>query len=227
MEEKQKRYLPAEDKFLGYAFKALGDHYNSWEEFQMKYNTIQTDDDKEKFLEVASFYLFLVKNGHWEVNVDGSDLYVDYLDHSYKFIAIFSLIESLMSEDFRDFFSYLNKRDVFPICKEQLKILYGEYNKQYGSIQNCSKFFDQFAGNATEKLANKLKKGNKKLFPEQVAKFLYGIRSEFIHECRLILETSQKPTLSTRQKELVRSNMELPDLMELFEEGLINYFGLA
>ena len=106
-------------------------------------------------------------------------------------------------------------------------MLYGEYNKQYGSIQNCRKFFDQYAQRATEKLAEKLEKGNKSLFPEQVAKFLYGIRSEFIHECRLILETSQKPTLSTRQKGLVLSNMTLPDLMELFEEGLINYFGLA
>ncbi|MBN1552551.1 hypothetical protein JW979_13835 [bacterium] len=227
MKEKPKRYLPAEDKFLGYAFQALGDHYNSWEEFQMKYNTIQTDDDKEKFLEIASFYLFLVKNGHWEVNVDGSDSYVDYLDHSYKFIALFSLIESLMSEDFRDFFSYLNKRDVFPICKEQLKMLYGEYNKQYGSIQNCSKFFEQFAPNSTGNLAKNLEIRGKRFLPEQVAKFLYEIRSKFIHECRLVLETSENPTLSKRQNKSVLSNMTLPNLMELFEEGLINYFGLA
>jgi len=38
LKEKPKRYLPAEDKFLGYAFQALGDHYDSWEEFQMKYD---------------------------------------------------------------------------------------------------------------------------------------------------------------------------------------------
>ena len=227
MEEKPKRYLLSEEKFLCFAFQALGDHYNSWEEFQRKYNTIKTNDDKEKFLEIASLYLFLVKKGHWIVNVDGFDPNIEYLDHSYKFIALFSLIESLMSGDFRDFFSYLNTRNVFPIYKEQLKMLYGEYNIQYGSIQNCRKFFDQYSGNATEKLAEKLKIGNKKLFPEQVAKFLYGIRSEFIHECRLILETSQKRTLSTRQKGLVLSNMKLPDLMELFEEGLKNYFGLA
>jgi len=36
--EKIKRYLPAENKFLSYAFQALGDHYDSWEEFQMKYD---------------------------------------------------------------------------------------------------------------------------------------------------------------------------------------------
>lgn len=226
MKEKPKRYLPAEDKFLGYAFQALGDYYNSWEEFHMKYNTIQTDDDKEKFLEVASFYLFLVKNGNWEVNVDGSDSYVEYLDHSYKFIALFSLIESLSSGDFRDFFSYLNTRNVFPISKEQLKMLYGEYNKQYGSIQNCRKFFEQYAQHATEKLAKKLIIGNESLFPEGVAKYLYDIRSKFIHECRLVLETSENPTLSNRQNKSVLSNMTLPNFMELFEEGLINYFGL-
>jgi len=36
--EKIKRYLPAENKFLSYAFQALGDHYSSQEEYQMKYD---------------------------------------------------------------------------------------------------------------------------------------------------------------------------------------------
>lgn len=227
MKEKPKRYLPAEDKFLGYTFQALGSHYDSWEEFQIKYKTIQTDDNKEKFLGVASFYLLLVKKGHWEVNVDGVDSYVDYLDHSYKFIALFSLIESLLSEDLPDFFSYLNRRDLFPICKEQLKRLYGDYKAQYGSIQNCRRFFDQYAPNATEDLAKKLKIGNKDLLPEQVAKFLYDMRSKFIHEARLILETSGIKTLSSRQKKKLFSEMTLSDMMDLFEEGLINFFGLA
>jgi len=100
---KDLRYLDAKDKFLEYAFLAIGQHFDSRADFNRYFNSID-DVRKSLFLRTASFYLFLVKRGDWIVDVPCSDMDVGYLTNTYKYIGIFSLIESLSDEKFIDFY---------------------------------------------------------------------------------------------------------------------------
>ena len=92
---KDKRYLYAKDKFLEYSYLALQNCFANKDEFISFFETIENDEQKNLFLKTASFYLFLVKKGDWFVDIPNSDKRVDYLTDTYKYIAIFSLIESL------------------------------------------------------------------------------------------------------------------------------------
>src|SRR5438552_1326445 len=56
------KYL-GQPKFLDHAFAALGRHFANREEFDMWYAAISSDEDKECFLRIASFYRFLVLEG--------------------------------------------------------------------------------------------------------------------------------------------------------------------
>src|SRR3989339_519144 len=107
---KDHRYLDAKDKFLEYSFQALQDQFSTKDELISFFNTIGNDDQKNLFLKTASFYLFLVKNGDWWVDISGSDRRVNYFTDTYKYIAIFSLIESLQGKEFMDFYSFLVRR---------------------------------------------------------------------------------------------------------------------
>jgi len=88
--------------------------------------------------------LFLVKNGDWSVDIPGSSKSVDYLTDTYKYIAIFSLIESLQDNEYIDFYSYLIRRKTkveFPINnKKELDQLYSNYKQEFGSIQLSNNF---------------------------------------------------------------------------------------
>ena len=91
---KDLRFL--QDKtFLDRAYHALRSHFSSREAFESYFNAIETDDRKNLFLKTASFYLFLVKGGDWVLDFPKSDKVIDYLTDTYKYISIFSLIESL------------------------------------------------------------------------------------------------------------------------------------
>jgi len=106
---------------------------------------IDGDGQKSLFLRTASFYLFLVKRGDWMVDVPGSDRIVDYLTNTYKYVGIFSLIESLSNEKFIDFYQFLIRQKSaipFPITdKKALDPFYKRYKADYGSIKKGIAFF--------------------------------------------------------------------------------------
>jgi len=60
----------------------------------------------------------MVKRGDWVVDVSNSNNIVDYLINTFKYIAIFSLMESLSEEKFLDLYQFIvsKKYDIeFPI----------------------------------------------------------------------------------------------------------------
>jgi hypothetical protein len=79
-----KRYIASESKFLEYSFYALKDRFKSMVEFVAFYEKIENAELKNLFLKTASFYLFLVKNGDWFVDIPGSSKNVDYLTDTYR-----------------------------------------------------------------------------------------------------------------------------------------------
>jgi hypothetical protein len=125
---KDQRYLFAKDKFLEYSFQALQNQFGTKDEFLSFFEAIENDEQKNLFLKTASFYLFLVKKGDWFVDIPGSDKRVDYLTDTYKYIAIFSLIEFLQEKEFMDFYSFLVRRKTnvnFPINDKKESALSG------------------------------------------------------------------------------------------------------
>ena len=134
---KDRQYLNSE-KFLEYAYTALREHFSSRIDFDNYFNSITTDVQRNLFLRTASFYLFLVKRGDWKVDIPESNELIDYLTNTYKYITIFSLIESLSEEDYIDFYQFLIKKNSnisFPIDKRELDEYYTKYKYKYGAIK--------------------------------------------------------------------------------------------
>lgn len=225
---KDQRYLSAKDKFLEYSYQALQDQFGTKEEFLSFFDSIENDDQKNLFLKTASFYLFLVKNGDWFVDIPGSDKKVDYLTDTYKYIAIFSLIESLQKNKFMDFYSFLVrcKTNVnFPINdKKELEKWYLLYKSEFGSIHQSVQFFKALSAKRKADLIENLEVKNVKPTIENLSKYLYNLRSKFVHEAELVVNMSDRTTLSRYGKKVVICKLSLIKLMQFFEEGLIAYF---
>jgi len=225
---KDLRYLNAKEKFLEYAFLALGTHFECRYDFIQYFDSIGEDTRKSLFLKTASFYLFLVKRGNWIVDIPGSDKKIDYLTNTYKYIAIFSLIESLLDQDFIEFYRYLvrKKSDVsFPITdKDGLTKLYESYKSEFGSVGQCVSFFRALSPERQRDLISRLKVRGTVPSIENLAKFLYDLRSKFVHEGELVHHMTDGTSMSFRGEKAIVCNLSIMDALTFFEEGLIAHF---
>jgi len=222
------RYLMAKETFIEYAYSATGGLFACRDEFIRFYESIRPDARKNLFLKTASFYLFLVKRGRWIVDIPGSDSGTNYLANTYKYVGIFSLIESLLGENFIDFYQYLVARRTavsFPITdKGVLKGLYSRYKSKFGSTQRCISFFRALDPERQEDLISKLKVDETRPSIENLAKFLYDLRSKFVHKGELVLDMTDGTSMHRRGKKVVRCTLSIEDACTFFEEGLIAHF---
>ena len=182
---KDYQYYESENKFCEYSFKALKNHFASRDQFDSFYNSISGKDKKNEFLRITSFYLFLVKDGDWIIRINEKNKKVDYLDETYKFIGLLSLIESLNVKKYIDFFEYLNRKKskiVFPITKDDLKDHYKNYKKTYGAIQKATSFFKFLNQKDIENLSKKLRIDKQSADIKNLSAYLYDLRSKFVHE---------------------------------------------
>jgi len=225
---KDQRYLSAKDKFLEYSFQALYAQFDTKDEFLSFFEAIENDEQKNLFLRTASFYLFLVKKGDWFVDIPGSNKIIDYLTDTYKYIVIFSLIESLQEQEFMDFYPFLvrSKTGVnFPINdKKELEQWYRKYKNEFGSIHQSVEFFKSLNAKSKADLMKNLEVETAKPTIESLSKYLYNLRSKFVHEAELVVNMLGRTTLSSYGKKSVICKLSLKKLMKYFEEGLIIYF---
>lgn len=222
------RYLEAKDRFLEYAFLALGSHFPSKEAFLGYFESIQGDDNKSLFLRSASFYLFMVKCGDWIVEVPGSDAKVEYLTNTYKYIAIFSLIESLLAEDHIDFYQYLLRKKSkvkFPINDpDVLTELYRTYKAEFGAVGQCVSFFRSLSPERQKDLIRRLEVQGTQASLENLAKFMYELRSKFVHEGELVHHMSDGASVSFKGQKAIVCSLSIKDAQIFFEEGLLAHF---
>jgi hypothetical protein len=236
------RYLKDEKHFMELAFRALKEHFKNKNELEQFYRSIKTNEDKNLFLKISSFYLYLVKNCSITHDIDGTVKGIEYITNTLKYIAIFSLIESLyQNNNYIDFFEFLMKKSnqiKFPISKEQLRSHYKNYKEQYGAIRKSVAFFKQIEALYDTCLKGKIKsrKGGWQLPAHSIskvdkeqgltingfAKFLYGIRSDFVHQANLVQEVSKGTVISFKKEYLCQMNMD--ELMYVFEKGLLKFF---
>ena len=108
-----KVYLQHKDWFSNLAFQAFQKYFASRCDFDAFVDSIVADEQKSRFLKVASHYKFLVKDGRFSVPEyeEAKDF-----DRTYRFVALVALIESVESSvSFKDFYPWLRKLAVFPI----------------------------------------------------------------------------------------------------------------
>jgi hypothetical protein len=221
------RYIRSEGHFKRYAREALSSHFADKAHFDQFYQSLHPDAVKDEFLRVTSLYLFLVKRGDWYVNIQGSDRVVDYLTNSFKLVALVSLIESLSAEKYVDFYDWLTRQDQeesFPIPdKRALSSLYQSYKHVHGSIRGCVTFFDRLPPAYKKALCRAIRINGKPLDSvKKVARFLYDLRSKFVHEGRLALHVSESPVTSVRAG--IETQLSMDALCEAFEQGVLGHF---
>ncbi len=224
-----RRYIEAEEKFKEFAFEALASVFSSREEFEAYYAGIEGEDSKNTFLRVSAYYLFLVKKGEWRVAVDGVDQVIEYFSVSYKLVALFSLIESLSTESFMDFYGWLQatkRSDVFPITdNERLAGLYDAYKASFGSTRKCVAFFEGLPTLRQQQLCNAIEIDRRPLADiKKLAHFLYELRSGFVHEGRLVHAVSGGAVMFKQGNKFVHARLALEPLLLAFEEGVVAHF---
>lgn len=186
------------------------------------------DKAKDSFLRVAGQYLFLVKEGDWHVRVKGSNPVIDYFTNSFKLVALFSLIESLSTDRHQDFYEWLGHQgpSIYPVRdKANLRDLYEKYKLTYGAIRRCVAFFERLPMRHQEKLRASFQfDGEPAKTMKEVAQFLYTLRSKFVHESELVLHIARIRVMSRQKGVITLTGLSIPDLLEAFEEGVIEYF---
>lgn len=189
------RYITNEAIFLKYSYDVFSKYFLDKDSFLAFYNTINTKEEKNKFLKIASFYKFLIVDGEFLNTKDKNyDEYIDYLDLTYKYIAIFSFIEALYTEDeYKEFYDWLMKEARYPIDnKKALEGLYTRYKQKYGSIKKAIKFFESLDDESKKHIQEKFevyKEGHRQSSTDaDLAKLFYTIRNNFIHNADLVVQ---------------------------------------
>jgi len=226
---KDLRYLEPKnrDKFIKYAFLALESHFSSYDDLILFFNKIKTKERKSLFLRTAMFYLFLVKQGDWTVEIPDSNKIIEDLTNTYKYIGIFSLIESLSKEKHMDFHQFIvsHKSKVkFPIDRVMLDKIYENYKNEFGSVKRCISFFKALRTDRQKDLVSRFNVSESTASIENLAKYLYELRSNFIHEAELVHHMSDVTSFSVVKGHSVICSLSITDAMLFFEEGLIEYF---
>ncbi len=232
-------FLDNEAKYLEFTWTIMERHYQSKETFVNQYQALSTAEVKNQFLQLASYYKFLVREFNYE-HPEGFD--VDFAAQTYKFIGLIALIESLYTtEDYKDFYEWLithDPADTYPIKdKSDLKKLFEEYCVQHGSTRKIVRYFQgldksaqQYITNAVIKLVNVEGAGelDEEREPiEKLAKLLFQIRSDFVHHGRLVLEFSDSTVISKRDKSVCYYNIELEELEKIFVTELLKHYNFT
>jgi hypothetical protein len=223
------RFFKEEARYLDQAWDVYRDYFASRGSFLGCYRQIPSSKRKNLFLMVLSHYKLLVRDGEYRLVGTQQSLYVSYLDETYKFISIMSLIESLFAEqEHVDFYQWLTmkkrKKQVFPVADDKaLDDLYRQYKLEHGA-RRIIRFFSELDEGAKRFLAARIRIDNDHKTAEVVAQKLYIMRSEFVHQARLVLEFNDGLMVSKRHGNMMYSMLSLRDLLLLFEHGILNHF---
>ena len=220
-----KVYLQHKDWFSNLAFQAFQKYFASRCDFDAFVDSIVADEQKSRFLKVASHYKFLVKDGRFSVPEyeEAKDF-----DRTYRFVALVALIESVESSvSFKEFYPWLRKLAVFPIQDQQaLDAFHEQYKSEFGVMHKMVSFFLQLDGSSKQEIESWIKVQGLPLAIDKLAKTLYDIRSQFVHEARLIVDLSGVRTFSARHKGR-EITITLEQLERVFERGVLLRFGYA
>jgi hypothetical protein len=139
-----------------------------------------------------------------------------------------------------DFFSWLNRRDntgLYPIgSRSVLTEIFNKYRARYGATQKVKKFFNSLSPDWHWVLtkgvrAFKYPVADENGEPEEVslsiddiANYLYQIRSNFVHSVDVIHELDRGFGFSTRGNMRYMTRLSVDELAYIFEAGILSHF---
>lgn len=223
------RYVRNELAFKEDAYAVLQTKFPDRAAFEAFYASLATLERKNEFLRACCTYRYSAKDGDWKICVAGYNEVIDYLTNSYKLIAIFSLIESLLSDPHQDFYEWLiseERASVFPLrSRSDLHAQYKAYKASYGAIRKCVAFFERINKKQQRALCESIQHDGKPIKSiKKFAEYLYLLRSKFVHEAQLVLEIGNSPIYSVGKKGVIRSSLSVSAVFDAFESGLIAHF---
>jgi hypothetical protein len=223
---KDLRYWQQRDWFSAFAFDAFQKYFDDRSYLDAFVNSIATDEEKSLFLKVASHYKFLVKDGRFSVS--GYEE-TNYIGETYRFVAIVALIEAVESSvSFKKFYPWLRQSATFPIQDQQhLDQLHKQYKTQFGLMHKIVSFFQRLDDSSKREIESAIKVGGQPLAIDKLAKTLYDVRSQFLHDARLIVDLSGMPTWSMQSGKLREITLPLEQVERIFERGVLLRFGYA
>lgn len=237
------RYYNSETKFLVYAYDVFGNYFNSQDSLNSFYNRIDTIELKNKFLKISGMYKFLVVDGQYVNKTNLNQVYIDYLDHTNKFIAIFAMIEDLYSEvNYKEFYGWLSKKskNIYPIENAQmLQCLHDDYLTVHGSTLKVVKFFESLSHEIKRLFLNKFKMekdgevNDEEVTDEEMAdeeffvstvKSFNQIRNNYVHKAILPAQFSKGNVIHSIGNKMFLNNLSFDDINKIFENGFLVYF---
>ena len=232
MTKKQLKYLYDSEAYLKHVISIWGKYFPNHQILRGFFSEIDSDQEKDLFLRIGSFYRFLVVEGKYQFEKSEWNSGMSYIDDSYKYIALFSLIEALDSpRGYIDFYQWLhrNKKEIeFGSDTQFFNILdetYKKYKSEYGTTNAAVQFFSRLDEDDHEFIQDSLQIKGKKRSIKQLSQFLYDIRSQFVHQANLVLNFGDIISVGRQKKQIIIINMSIKDLCRLFEHGFLKRFG--
>jgi hypothetical protein len=226
------KYLNNWESYLEHVFAVWREYFASKQELRDFYAAISDEQDQALFLRVGSFYRFLVREGHF--HFEDEDLNMSYIDDSYKYIAILSLVEALggSSGGYVSFHDWLHRKmkstclTLAESIMDSIDRSYIEYNAEHGANQAAFRFFDCLDPQDQQLIQARLEIHNKDNSIKKLVQFLYNIRSKFVHEAQLVLGFGDKTTFECDKGKVIAVNkLSMRDMQTLFEHGFLKRFG--
>lgn len=209
------------------AFFALKRNFRSRAAFD-KFLGALSIEFQRKFLFLATQYLFFVKCANCSVALSGNTLSAKCVRTTYKYIALFALMEAVQTEEYEDFPTYLLRKNgnvSYPINdKSALQSIYAEYNSTQGSVKKVKRFLESLPDQMKKGLERRFLINNRPSDMGAIADFLYNVRSKFIHQAQIVFVANNSPFYTVSSKKVYLSCMRLSDLTRAFEKGLIKHF---
>lgn len=232
MAKQQLKYLKDSDAHLKHVISIWSKYFPTKKVLKAFFDKINTDQEKDLFLRVGLFYRFLVIEGKYQFKKSIWNSDMSYIDDTYKYIALFSLIEALDSPGAHvDFYHWLhrNKKEIEDVLETQLfSVLddaYKKYKSEHGATNAAVLFFSRLDREDQEFIQERLKIRSKQRSLKQLAQFLYDIRSQFVHQAHLVLNFGNAISVGRQKGKITTSNMSIKDLCSLFEHGFLKRFG--
>lgn len=178
------------------------EHHVGRTEFDRFLKAFPSDKERAAFFRIAGFYKCLVRDLRYSLT-SGNPV-PDYIEATHSFLAIVSLIEG-------------TEASVQPTLSATKRFI---------------RFFERLDDKCKRRLSLRVQVKQQGQPLEAVAKYLYALRSEFVHEGKLLVEVRAGPVISTRRmgkagpREIVATDLPLEILRETFEHGVLLRFSI-
>lgn len=210
-------------EFVTYAQNLFSKHGADYERIKEKLQ--KAKDTKWRLAELTHFYYFICRPEKDENEVR------DEL----RIVGITSLIEAMMeSEGYQDVFTYFESNFSSKNSIEDVAQFKKEYLSKHGSNRKIVKYFESyFSKDDLEEFFESIKiwSQEKKNFikfkkPEELAKFLYQMRSDFVHKADMksFCPKSAHVALLHVGGKWYDVKIKMEKVLEVFEKSFVKYW---